>query len=217
MKILTIVPSRGRPEAVNELIEEFNATTAISNLVIAVDDDDTSEYIVPDKVILEVNPRMKMNGTLNFIANKYCEDYDYLVFMGDDHRPRTQDWDLLLAESIKDIKHGIAYGNDLLQGENLPTAVMQDARITRTLGYFSPPKQKHLFLDNFWKDLGTELGTLVYLPEVIIEHLHPFAGKAQLDAGYIEVNDKQVYIYDQMMYQEYQILRWQDDLAKLRA
>jgi hypothetical protein len=217
MKILTIVPSRGRPEAVNELIEEFNATTAISNLVIAVDDDDSSEYIVPDKVILEVNPRMKMNGTLNFIANKYCEDYDYLVFMGDDHRPRTQDWDLLLADSIKDIKHGIAYGNDLLQGENLPTAVMQDARITRTLGYFSPPKQKHLFLDNFWKDLGTELGTLVYLPEVIIEHLHPFAGKAQLDAGYIEVNDKQVYIYDQMMYQEYQILRWQDDLAKLRA
>jgi hypothetical protein len=217
MKILTIVPSRGRPEAVNELIEEFNATTAISNLVIAVDDDDTSEYIVPDKVILEVNPRMKMNGTLNFIANKYCEDYDYLVFMGDDHRPRTQDWDLLLADSIKDIKHGIAYGNDLLQGENLPTAVMQDARITRTLGYFSPPKQKHLFLDNFWKDLGTELGTLVYLPEVTIEHLHPFAGKAQLDAGYIEVNDKQVYIYDQMMYQEYQILRWQDDLAKLRA
>jgi hypothetical protein len=160
---------------------------------------------------------MKMNGTLNFIANKYCEDYDYLVFMGDDHRPRTQDWDLLLAESIKDIKHGIAYGNDLLQGENLPTAVMQDARITRTLGYFSPPKQKHLFLDNFWKDLGTELGTLVYSPDVIIEHLHPFAGKAQLDAGYIEVNDKQVYIYDQMMYQEYQILRWQDDLAKLRA
>jgi hypothetical protein len=217
MNILTIVPSRGRPEAVNELIEEFNATTAISNLVIAVDDDDSSEYIVPDKVILEVNPRMKMNGTLNFIANKYCEDYDYLVFMGDDHRPRTQDWDLLLAESIKDIKHGIAYGNDLLQGENLPTAVMQDARITRTLGYFSPPKQKHLFLDNFWKDLGTELGTLVYSPDVIIEHLHPFAGKAQLDAGYIEVNDKQVYIYDQMMYQEYRILRWQDDLAKLRA
>ena len=217
MKILTIVPSRGRPEAVNELIEEFNATTAISNLVIAVDDDDSSEYIVPDKVILEVNPRMKMNGTLNFIANKYCEDYDYLVFMGDDHRPRTQDWDLLLADSIKDIKHGIAYGNDLLQGENLPTAVMQDARITRTLGYFSPPKQRHLFLDNFWKDLGTELGTLRYVPEVILEHLHPFAGKSEWDERYVEVNDKQMYIYDQMMYQEYRITRWQDDLAKLRA
>jgi hypothetical protein len=217
MKILTIVPSRGRPEAVNELIEEFNFTTAISDLVIAVDNDDTSEYIVPNKVILEVNPRMWMNGTLNFVAKKWCEDYDYLVFMGDDHRPRTPNWDLLLAESIKDIKHGIAYGNDLFQGENLPTAVMQDAKITRTLGYFSPPKQKHLFLDNFWKDLGTELGTLVYSPEVIIEHLHPFAGKSEMDAGYAEVNDKKVYIYDQMMYQEYQILRWQDDLAKLRA
>jgi hypothetical protein len=217
MNILTIVPSRGRPDAVAELIEDFNATTAISNLVIAVDDDDTSEYVVPEKVILEVNPRMRMNGTLNFIADKYCYDYDYLVFMGDDHRPRTQDWDLKLAEAIKDIKHGIAYGNDLLQGENLPTAVMQDSSITRTLGYFSPPKQRHLFLDNFWKDLGTELGTLRYVPEVILEHLHPFAGKSEWDERYVEVNDKQMYIYDQMMYQEYRITRWKEDLAKLRA
>ncbi len=217
MNILTIVPSRGRPDAVAELIEDFNATTAISNLVIAVDDDDTSEYVVPEKVILEVNPRMRMNGTLNFIADKYCYDYDYLVFMGDDHRPRTQDWDLKLAEAIKDIKHGIAYGNDLLQGENLPTAVMQDSSITRTLGYFSPPKQRHLFLDNFWKDLGTELGTLRYVPEVILEHLHPFAGKAEWDERYVEVNDRQMYIYDQMMYQEYRITRWKEDLAKLRA
>ena len=94
---------------------------------------------------------------------------------------------------------------------------MQDARITRTLGYFSPPKQKHLFIDNFWRDLGIELGTLVYVPEVIIEHLHPFAGKAQWDEGYLEVNDQKMYIYDQLMYQEYHITRWKDDLAKLRA
>ena len=105
MNILTIVPSRGRPEAVNEFIEEFNATTAISDLVIAVDDDDPSEYIVPNKVILEVNPRLWVNGTMNLMANKYCENYDYLVFMGDDQRPRTEDWDLKLAEAIKDIKY----------------------------------------------------------------------------------------------------------------
>lgn len=216
MNILTIVPSRGRPEAVNELIEEFNANTAISDLCIATDDDDPSEYIVPNKVILEVNPRMRMNGTLNFIADKYCYDYDYLVFLGDDHRPRTEHWDLKLFESIEDLKYGIAYGNDLLQGENLPTAVMQDARIVRTLGYFSPPKQKHLFLDNFWKDLGTELGTLVYSPDVIIEHLHPFANKAKMDAGYAEVNDREMYIYDQLMYEEYKITQWQKDLYKLR-
>jgi hypothetical protein len=217
MKILTIIPSRNRPDSVLDLIEEFNATTAISNLVIAVDDDDPSEYIVPDKVILEVNPRMWMNGTLNFIAKKYCEDYDYLVFMGDDHRPRTKDWDLLLAESIKDIKYGFAYGNDLFQGENLPTAVMQDARITRTLGYFSPPPMKHLFLDNFWRDTGRELGTLRYLPEVVIEHMHPYIGKVEMDAGYAEVNSVEVGSHDQMAYMDYLTNQWQDDLAKLRA
>ena len=107
MNILTIIPSRSRPEAVAELIEEFNAHTTISDLCIATDDDDPSEYIVPDKVILEVNPRMRMNGTLNFVADKYCYDYDYLVFLGDDHRPRTKGWDELLAESIKDLKYSI--------------------------------------------------------------------------------------------------------------
>ena len=217
MDILTIVPSRGRPDSVAELIEEINATAHITNLVIGVDDDDPSEYIVPDKVILEVNPRMWMNGTLNFIANKYCYDYDYLVFMGDDHRPRTKGWDELLAEAIKDVPLGIAYGNDLFQGENLPTAVMLDAKIVRTLGFFSPPQMKHLFLDNFWRDTGKELGTLRYLPDVIIEHMHPYANKTEMDAGYAEVNSTEVQVHDQLAYGHYIAEEWRKDLEKLRA
>jgi hypothetical protein len=41
-----------------------------------------------------------MNGTLNLLANKYCNEYEYVCFIGDDHRPRTDGWDLKLIESI---------------------------------------------------------------------------------------------------------------------
>jgi len=82
----------------------------------------------------EVNPRAMMNGTLNLIANKYADKYEYIAFMGDDHRPRTIGWDQKLVDSIADINNGIAYGNDLFQGINLPTAVLLKSSIVKTLG-----------------------------------------------------------------------------------
>jgi hypothetical protein len=155
-KVLLIVPTRGRPEKSVEFYEEFKKTSTITDLVFGLDDDDV-EYPRIDGVLYEVNPRAMMNGTLNLIANKYADQYEYIAFMGDDHRPRTPGWDTELVNSIKDVKHGIAYGNDLLQGKNLPTAVLLKSSIVRKLGFMAPPRQKHLYLDNFWKDMGIEL------------------------------------------------------------
>jgi hypothetical protein len=215
MKILTIVPTRSRPEQSVEFYNQFVATTGVSDLCFGLDDDDV-EYPRIDGVIYEVNPRMWMNGTLNFIAAKYGKYYDYVAFMGDDHRPRTQGWDIKLAESIADIRNGIAYGNDLWQGENLPTAVLLDSRIITTLGYMTPPKQRHLYLDDFWRDLGRELGTLRYNPEIIIEHMHFTAGKSQSDDLYQEVNSGAMFEYDQNMYNLYRQFDFANDLQALR-
>jgi hypothetical protein len=62
---------------------------------------------------------------------------------------------------------------------------------------------KHLYLDNFWKALGEDLGNLAYLPQVIIEHLHPVAGKAEWDEGYRAVNAQEVYSFDRLMFDNY--------------
>ena len=51
-----------------------------------------------------------------------------------------------------------------------------------------PPGMIHLYFDNFWLDFGRAMGKITYLPDVIIEHMHPAVGKAVLDAGYQEVN-----------------------------
>jgi len=214
-KVLLIVPTRGRPNKSVEFYEEFKKNSTITDLVFGLDDDDV-EYPRIDGVMYEVNPRAMMNGTLNLIANKYADQYEYIAFLGDDHRTRTYGWDAELVNSIKDIKHGIAYGNDLLQGRNLPTAVLLKSSIVKTLGFMAPPAMKHLYLDNFWKDIGNELGSLVYRDDVIIEHMHPFAGKSESDEGYVEVNSSELYKHDQKAFQIYSETEMSKDLDRLR-
>ena len=59
-----------------------------------------------------------------------------------------------------------------------------------------PPDMVHLYLDDFWLRLGRDLNAIKYLPEVILEHLHPIAGKAEWDEGYRAVNAQDVYDAD---------------------
>jgi hypothetical protein len=195
--MLVIVPTRGRPENAVRLEKkrlEISVTTDVDFLFV-VDDDDPKcmDYCRLGLEKLAVIHRQRLGPTLNMMAVQHMDDYDALGFMGDDHLPQTPAWDamvvqaLALSSPLPDLPR-IVYGNDLLQGANLPTAVFMDARIVRALGGMVPPGMVHLYLDNYWKALGERLGTLVYLDHVVIEHLHPAAGKAAMDAGYQEAN-----------------------------
>jgi hypothetical protein len=93
-----------------------------------------------------------------------------------------------ITDALTELGSGIAYGNDLLQGERLPTAAFMTSDIIRTLGWMCPPTLEHLYIDNAWLELGRAMGRLRYLPDVVLEHLHPDAGKAQQDQTYAEAN-----------------------------
>jgi hypothetical protein len=213
---LLIVPTRNRPESALELLSEFNKTAVMSDIVFGLDDDDTSEYSAEVLEHAERNPRLRMGGTLNLLAVKYAEEYDYLSFMGDDHRPRTQSWDLRLANMI-DEGPGVAYGNDLLQGQNLPTAVMLSSEIVLAIGYMVPPVLVHMYMDNFWKEIGMGLGQLAYRHDVVIEHMHYLAGKAKIDEGYKEVNHSDVYQKDAESFHKYMSEQFTKDLKKIKG
>jgi hypothetical protein len=215
-RLLLIVPSRKRPKACAELLEEFLKTSEDAEIVFGLDDDDKSQFPTEVLEAAEINPRLRMGGTLNLLARKHAENYDYLGFMGDDHRPRTQGWDRILCDAIGD-KPGIAYGDDLLQGENLPTAVVMSSSIVRKIGYMVPPTLVHMYMDNFWRDLGKGLENINYRPDVVIEHLHYLANKAINDLQYQEVNSPAVYENDRIAYQEYQSSQFEEDIQKVRA
>ena len=211
--VLVIVPTRGRPDSSVEFHKEFLAKSMISDLMFAIDDDDADSYPRIDGVLYEVNPRMGMNGTLNYVATKYADKYKYIAFMGDDHRIRTFGWDIVMTEKIGSL--GVAYGNDLIQGQALPTAAIMSSNIINAIGYMAPPKQKHMYLDNFWLDLGTRLNAIHYLEDVIIEHLHFSVGKSDMDSSYQETNDSAIYNADKVAYDEYLSTQMDIDLDKI--
>lgn len=213
-RLLVIVPSRKRPKACAELLTEFLKTSEDAEIIFGLDDDDKSQFPTEVLEAAEINPRLRMGGTLNLLANKYADKYDYLGFMGDDHRPRTQGWDRILCDAIGE-KPGVAYGDDLLQGANLPTAVVLSSSIVRKIGYMVPTTLIHMYMDNFWRDFGDKLGNLVYRSDVVIEHLHYLAGKAINDLQYQEVNNASVYENDRIAYGLYQAGQFDKDIHKV--
>lgn len=230
--LVVIVPSRGRPEAARTLVEAFRATcTADTLLAFAVDGDDPTrdEYVAAlggpsDRFGLTTYPHPDSNMTkaLNHAALRHLNNVDApapfaIGFMGDDHMPRTVGWDQAYLDALRELGTGTVYGNDLLQGHRLPTQCAMTSDIVRALGFFAPPKQKHLYLDNFWRDLGKAAGCLRYLKDVIVEHRHPLAGKAAWDDGYQRVNAPEVAEHDRLAYEAYQADGFDADVAKVRA
>ena len=213
---LVIIPSRSRPDSIDRAVKFIKETSIISDICVAIDDDQADLYPRLDGVIYEVNPRLRMNGTLNLVANKYVDKYKTIFFMGDDHLPQTLQWDHFLSEAIASKGYGLAYGNDLFQKKNLATAVMMSTNIIKSFGFMAPPKLVHLFMDNFWMLLGMDLDSIWYFDDVIIEHLHYLAGKSQVDAGYIENNAQDVGSADQKELQRYVAEEYPADLAKFK-
>lgn len=218
--LVVIVPSRGRPEAAHELCQVFGDTcSTTTHVVFAIDDRDSGQiYDYPFGQVwgglVEAttwrNPSTNMVEALNCAARSVLdgempgvEEPFAICFMGDDHRPRTKGWDARYLEALRELGTGIVYGNDLLQGENLPTQVAMTSDIVQAIGHMAPPVLTHLYVDNYWKELGDRAGCLRYLPDVVVEHMHPVAGKAEWDEGHRRVNEPGMYQADQRAFREY--------------
>jgi hypothetical protein len=214
-KLLLIVPTKGRPEKHLEFYESFKTNSTVTDLVFVLSMGDIQYPRIPG-VKYETVDSPTMSGKLNNIAVRYANDYDYIAFMGDDVRIRTEAWDTKMLEQISSIPNAIAYGNDLYQGEALPTAVLMDTNIIKTLGFMSPPEFKHLYIDNYWKALGTKLSTLKYFSEIILEHLHFTIGKAVEDDTYRESSSNVAFLEDRRTYHDYIINNLHNDVSKLR-
>lgn len=212
--LAVIVPTRGRPQAVAELAQAWADTNTEATLVLGLDDDDPALHdyglaveragVEYPGVRIEVvtGPRLRMIGTLNAIAVDYAMRYDCIAFLGDDHRPRG---DRPLERLVKGLhgRTGIAYGDDLYQGEAMATAVVMSSDIIRALGYMCPTTFQHLKADVVWVVWGAAIKRLSYDETCIIEHVHPYLGKAAWDEGYADANSDATWAHDDEAYHQY--------------
>ena len=225
--LLVIIPTRGRPQAIPEIIQAWDDTGATADVLFAVDTDDpelaaykkhAAAYKVDGRVRFTFGKRRRLVGTLNAQAVKAAKTYRFLAFMGDDHRPRpaAMPWDARIRECLSG-GPGIVYGNDLLQGEKMATAVAMTSDIVDTLGYMCPPAMVHLCVDLVWVAWGNAMQRITYLDDMVIEHLHPAAQKADMDSGYEECNRPEQVASDSVAYHAYMQGEFKVDSDKLKA
>lgn len=224
--LAVLVPTRSRPANARRLVQACRDTGTTSDLVLGVDDDDPElpayKKLAVDMAdvgwvdVLTPSPQPGMVAPLNQMARQHAPNYEMLAFLGDDHVPRTERWDEILCGGVRSQGGGLVYGDDLLQRDKLPTAVVMESRIPRTLGYMAPPALWHLYADTVWLRWGQGIGRLTYWPDVVIEHLHPGAGTAKSDSSYATTNSSGYDQHDKEAFEEYCRSRLLADVARLR-
>lgn len=211
-----LVPSRGRPSAMAELSDHFKEScrdSTVLHWILDADDPQLDEYhaayrettyqfqalwIVPKGTPGIVWP---VNWVIDEIFRPEFGFYPTVLgFLGDDFVPRTEGWDLKLQGRLSQAGTGVAYGNDLFQRERLATAWFVTRDIVQTLGHLAPRELRHLWVDNYWMDLGRGADCLYYLEDVVLEHMHPLAGKAEWDPTYERNNKGKTPVLDKQAY-----------------
>ena len=141
--LLTIVPTRGRPESVPRLAKAWRDTDAPADaeLLLAVDDDDPALTDYLDAVRAEGSPawlRIETYGEwqpmvpkLNAAAADNANSYTALGYAGDDHVPRTAGWAAAYRRELAILGVGIVYGDDAPDGVG---DVGDDRQASRTDG-----------------------------------------------------------------------------------
>ncbi|GLP64309.1 hypothetical protein TUSST3_09290 [Streptomyces sp. TUS-ST3] len=225
--LLVIIPTRGRPNAIPEIMQAWDDTGATADVLFCVDKDDpelagykqqAKAFADDSRVRFVFWARKRLVGTLNQAAVKNAGGYRFLAFLGDDHRPRPAEtpWDERIRICLSG-GPGIVYGNDLLQGEAMATAVAMTSDIVETLGFMVPDCLVHLCADLVWVEWGKAIQRITYLPDMVIEHMHPAAQKAVLDSVYEECNSPQQVASDSEAYHTYMQGEFHSDVDKLRA
>lgn len=222
--LVVLTPSRGRPQQLREMCDAVHANAGGDVLIaVGIDNDDPSDYetALDGRVLVYRGERNSLRGWTNYLAAAVLDGPNpprYLASLGDDHRPATAGWDLKLIEAIEQMEGaGFAYGNDLLQGRNMPTAWVASADVVRALGWMMLPTCQHMYVDNAILELGQACGRIAYRPDVVIEHLHPLAGKAEWDESYRQSNAAVRYRHDQAAFDAWRTEQIGDDAAKVAA
>lgn len=195
-----IFATRSRLENCKRFIENWEKTKASTKVYLRLDNcdpylDQLTKLNWPNHFEIIIGPREGLRAALNEGFNKYPNE-NWYGLLADDLVPQTFEWDNLLVKKAG--QKEISYPNDLGGKPKLPTHPVVGGDLVRAVGWFGLPSSKHLYLDTAWKTIGEHLKCLHRMPDVVVEHVHPFWNKTNSDLIYKEnkirsVNDKENY------------------------
>lgn len=202
-----ITPSRGRGKQFERMARAIMENTYYPfRIYLGLDTDDSDMYNYPSElhsIKTHIGPRKNLVQWTNELARSAMNNPDvrWLASLGDDHMVRTKHWDRMLIDKIEGSgRPGIAYGDDLLHGINLSTFWIVSREIVEAQTWMMYPRLEHMCVDNATMSIGLSADCLFYDPHVIVEHMHPEAGKAEWDKTYHATNNKERYNKDYTTY-----------------
>lgn len=166
----------------------------ILEVIVYIDDDDAETLafdISPWNVIRIVGPRQTM-GKLN--AACYAKSRGDIVMLGnDDMVVRTRGWDTRIRDEVRHFPDRVylLYPNDMHKRRKICTFPILSRITCDSIGDPFPAEYRGAFIDVHVMDIferlrGFDHARIVYLDDVVFEHMHYRTGKSELDSTYRE-------------------------------
>lgn len=216
MKICLLSPVRGRPEGIKRFYESIVETVESPDkfeIIFGIDQDDTEAM----QAYLDILDEYKLNlSSVEYEKNKFSfgtskrwnalipnSNADIFGFGSNDVIFKTKGWDTMLRHVFAQLPDqiGMAYANDMVHGKNLSTHPFVMRKWIDTLGYMVPEWMRHYFVDNFIHSVAMTIKRCQYMPNFVIEHLHPCVQKAKVDEVY-DNNMKNCWEHDKKWFEE---------------
>lgn len=179
--ISILTPTRGRPEMAKAMLESARSTQTQENeYLFYVDEDDTSEYNLNAPTYR--GPKVRLGVVWNFLAR--MAEGDYLMMGNDDLIFRTPGWDEKINIVMGPDEVMVACFDDgINQGKHFAFPIVT-RKWYETMGQFTAEIFTFGYHDTWIFDIAKRLNKAIYIPEILVEHIHPTAGKRPVDETY---------------------------------
>jgi len=193
-----VLPTRGRRNLVDRLLDNLAETAQQPDrleVVLYLDRDDEPSHAVQHgglKLTKIIGPRAKMG-----VMSRACQQAAagrHVMLLNDDVVCRTAGWDTAVVGAFERFPDGIAlvWCNDLCRGAAMASFPAVSRRACELMGGICPADYNRDYIDTHLFDIFRKLAALghnrlVFLRQVVLEHMHHEVGKADLDETYRKV------------------------------
>ena len=194
-RISLLLPTRGRAELLRRFLESVLARSERPErveVVVYADEDDPASHgfqVEGLEVSTLVGPRASM-GDYNTACLERSRG-DIVVLANDDVVIQTRGWDRKLREMHAAMQDRVylAYPNDLFKGRGLSAFPILSRTVCQLLGEPFPRAYRGAFIDYHLLDIFKRLEQhghprLIYLEDMVFEHMHYRTGKGDFDEIY---------------------------------
>jgi glycosyltransferase involved in cell wall biosynthesis len=199
MQLSLLLPTKDRVPRLTNFLNSVVATADNLNeveVILLVDDDDqaTIDFDYEDKS-LNLTKLVRPHASMGR-ANHSCMENaqgKIIMLVNDDIIVREQGWDSKIIKAAEQFSDGIflLYPNDLFKGEKLSVFPILSKKFCELVKEPFPLCFQGAFIDTHLSDIFQRLkgkghNRVVYLPDVVFEHMHYRLGKGSKDKTYTD-------------------------------